>query len=49
MRNFDEVNGVLFVLPRVDLLPVGEWLPFSLDGRMHNVLKVTDDSENMCG
>ena len=30
---FDEVNGVLFVPPRVDLLPVSEWLPFSLDGR----------------
>ena len=40
---FDEVNGVLFVPPRVDLLPVGEWLPFSLDGCMHNVDKVSDD------
>ena len=39
----DEVNGVLFVPPRVDLMPVGEWLPFSLDGRMHNVDKVNDD------
>ena len=36
---FDGVNGVLFVPPRVDLIPVGEWLPFSLDGRMHNVTK----------
>ena len=40
---FDGVNGVLFVPPRVDLIPVGEWLPFSLDGRMHNVDKVSDD------
>ena len=45
--NFDEVNGVFFMPPRVDLLPVSEWLPFSLDGRMHNVLKVTDDTENI--
>ena len=36
---FDKVNGVLFVPSRVDLLPVSEWLPFSLDGRMHNVDK----------
>ena len=36
---FDRVNGVLFVPSRVDLLPVSEWLPFSLDGRMHNVDK----------
>ena len=34
---FDRVNGVLFVPSRVDLLPVSEWLPFSLDGCMHNV------------
>ena len=40
---FDEVNGVLFVSPRMDLLPVSKWLPFSLDGRMHSVLKVSDD------
>ena len=40
---FDEVNGVLFVPPRVDLLPVSTWLPFNLDNRMHSVLKVTDD------
>ena len=40
---FDEVNGVLFVPRRVDLMPVSEWLPFSLDGRMHNIDKVSDD------
>ena len=40
---FDKVNGVLFVPSRVDLLPVSEWLPFSLDGRMHNVDKVSDE------
>ena len=40
---FDEVNGVLFVSPRTDLLPVRKWLPFSLDGRMQSVFKVSDD------
>jgi len=40
---FDEVNGVLFVPPRVDLLPVSAWLPFSLDSHMRSVLKVSDD------
>ena len=40
---FDGVNGVLFVSPRTDLLPVHKWLPFNLDGRMQSVLKVSDD------
>ena len=40
---FDGVNGVLFVSPRTDLLPVHKWLPFSLEGRMQSVLKVSDD------
>ena len=34
--NFDEVNGVFFMPPRVDLLPVSEWLPFNLDGRTNS-------------
>ena len=30
---FDQVNGVLFVPPRVDLMPVGEWLRFTVQSR----------------
>ena len=27
---FDEINGVLFVPPRIDLKPLEKWLPFDL-------------------
>ena len=40
---FDGVNGVLFVSPRTDLLPVHKWLPFSLEDRMQSVCKVSDE------
>ena len=40
---FDGVNGVLFVSPRTDLLPVRKWLPFSLEDRMQSVCKVSDE------
>ena len=28
---FDGVNGIMYILPRMDLLPVLKWLPFNLD------------------
>ena len=28
---FDGVNGVMYISPRTDLLPVHKWLPFNLD------------------
>ena len=37
---FDGVNGVMYVSPRTDLLPVHKWLPFSLEDRMQSVCKV---------
>ena len=44
---FDEINGVLFVPPRIDLKPLEKWLPFDLSRMQreegNSLVKVDDD------
>ena len=37
----DEANGIMYILPRMDLLPVLKWLPFNLDH--YQCCKVSDE------
>ena len=37
----DEANGIMYILPRMDLLPVLKWLPFNLDH--YQYCKVDDE------